>query len=631
MSTIERLHEAYEMTASQPLPDERREWIGLYLSNLEVVGSDIEPPAKPDAGEDLAFALLNRAAPWELRRLHANRAINSVKASLFAGLPTVRGVDMSVVSERAEALSAEFVGNVVTAAADYSKKFDFSAAQKSFQELLDPETKTPEDSTVAAVALFNIVQPYLVDRMLELDIYRPARMREQLAELGRDTTLLFRLSRSVSDLKKFVIEGETSVPDAEIADKLFDIGPIFVQMAQSFGTSPEDADDESRQFMARIGKLMQEGVAMPDAEQQQRLATGLPEGLELQTVFSSAKIAYIAETSAGDQRFATKILRPDARQALDDNVRVFQVMGDMVASYVDTHAAGTPLAEQAALVRQAFPFVLRAMRDEMLEEMDFINEARLQKAGAALLAGTDTLQVAAINDAYSDGEHITMELLPGQDIRDVPAHPGYLKGALALFLKGTRERFMHGDMHGRNVKAATDAPEGTLAVYDWGKSIEDMPRGFERDVVRFVASFVRAKPRAIARAHRRIQHPRYHQATQEEAEATARDAIDVAHQLVAVAESGNKLGLIERRKLFSKAVFSTFVFKMIIDHQSMMDTRYASYMRSTRSLAKDVIATELLKPAYPTRRAKAAVLIKSFLSAARMVYLPGSQKANADI
>ncbi len=635
MNATQPLYEAYRQTVQEggltPKdvldPAQRKEQVAEYLAHLQTASLEIEAPLEPAVVDDFAYAMLNREAPLEDRRLHANRAFDMAKKSAFEHVPSVRGLNMAAVSERADKLSLQAVDMVVEGASSYpAKTGNISEMRDQLANLLYPEKKTPEDKAVAATAMFNVLQPYLVDRVLELDIYDPAKLQEQVQELRQDVALMQRFHNSVSYLAEFTLTGKTTKSHAEIADKLFDIGPIFVQLGQSFTNAAEkDGKNPNSAFVGNIGKAMQEGVAMPDEAQKQTLAANLPEGLELDDVFSSAKIAYVAKTKAPEGEFVTKIKRPNSEQAIKDNERMLSLVTACVVAYIETHAGDTPMAQKLSFMKNSVPFALAVTRADMMEELDFANERRLQQRGGDVLAEHAGIIVPKVIEKYSDDNHITMQPVHGERIDRVPANRDYLKNAMVLLLKGRKEKLIHGDMHGGNVKAAVGQPEGTLVAYDWGLSVE-VPERFEANLVSFLASVATKNPQKMATAYRRIQNPKLNQVTQEEAEAVAQEAIDaMEEQRQLMAKTQPKMSATQRKMQEVNGVFRNFVGIMGMKHQGILDTRYTQFMRSSVSLAR-VMADELSKPEYAKRSYKASAILKSAAAAVKEVYLPRKKR-----
>jgi predicted unusual protein kinase regulating ubiquinone biosynthesis (AarF/ABC1/UbiB family) len=605
-------------------PDDRTRLIADYLLKLQSVGADIELPFEDRVSDSLAYALLNVEAPLADRREHANQALDMARGSILNRLPAIRGVDIAAVHERSEGMSLEVVENMMELASSYpTGTGEISVIRDQLASLLFPEDRKTEDQLVATFAMLRIVQPYMVDRLLHLDIFDIDSLPDQLLELRKDLALMQRLYRSVTHLVEFSLTGKTSKSDEEIADQLFDIGPVFVQLGQSFtSTAEKEGKGPSSTLMGRIGKALQEGVSMPTESQQDYLLERLPAGLELVDFFSSAKIAYVAHTTAEGADLVTKIKRPNSEQAVADSARMLSLMSGCIVSFVYAYSGERPIAKNISVMERAVPFALDVSGRDMMRELDFERERSMQYRGAAVFEGSPGIHIPRVVERYSDENHITMEPMPGVRIDAAPANRGHLKNAMVLLLKGRKDRFMHGDMHAGNVKASPDN-KGDLIVYDWGLSIE-IPEEFEANLIRFLFSIVSNRPKKIADAYLQIQSPRYNQVSHEEAEEVAREAIEAMLAQRASERKGDIDGYgsskASQKVKEVNAVFKNFIGIMGMKHQSILDTRYTQFIRSAVSL-KNIVSDELSKPEYDRRRHKSSELLKSMLAALWEVYV----------
>lgn len=621
MRTAAHVGEALRMTI--PAPGQLAEMTGseataAFLTNLHTVRAEVTQPEEPNIGDDLAFALLNPEAPMKQRRECADRAIQRSTTGVLERLPSWGEIDPARAADRATGISNEFVSSIMEAAASYPEPVNTKDLRRTFLELLKPD-KNAEDKLVSAVALSDIVRPYLVDRLVELDVYDLPRLREQLSAVQSDVSLVRGFIAATKHTIEFAADGKTELSEAEVANELFDIGPVFAQGAQLFTTAAAKAKDAGQAtFLSGVGRAMQEGVAMPSPAKLRELAQGLPEGLELVAPISSAKIAYVVETKAGEQNYATKIKRPGVETALDNNTRVFKVMSDMLISYVRAHITEGGLAEQLATAEHSLPLLLKVMDDELRGELDFRHEVEIQKRAAALYAGHAGIHIAGIAEEYSDDDHITMDKLPSRRIEDVPADEEYLKNLMIFFIQGWKGKLLHGDKHAGNIKAHAEEP-GAIVAYDWGKTIE-LPRGFTINLGRFLFALARRKPEAIAKAYVRIQSPEYTQVTEPRAVAVAEKAmqrVDRRQQ-----RAGAKQGLGQN----TNALLTSFLAAMARDQKSLLDARYLTTMRSTAAYST-IVKAELAKPAYENHKGRA--VIRSIMRAFKEVYFQKRHAANS--
>lgn len=624
-------HEALDQTLSEKElesrhitdPQLRHELAAEYTEHLREAFMVVEDPATDSVFENLSYAILNKEAPLDQRREYANHALDLFKAGVINRVPVHEGFDTRAVTERAEELSDQFVEGVIAFAEASSVPGD--ASKDGYKEkisFLFPENKTPEDQAVMALTLLDVMQPYLVDRVLEFDIYDPAHLREQLAEVQADCALMANFQRSAANFLEFASTGRRRKTDEEVADELFNIGPLFAQIGQSFSVKAEKTDDdlETQATVANIARAFQEGIAMPSPEQQAELEQGLPGGLRLEKVFSSAKIAYVAQVTSGDEGFATKIKRPGVEQALERNIRTFSVMVDILQRYLETHAGDSAKVEQYALIKDTLPYVFATLERDMLEEMDFEKERTLQIRGGEVLKRHEGIVVPGVTTELSDDNHITMDLVPSKRIEDLPANPDFLKNMMILVLEGRRSKFLHGDMHGGNIKALEDDPLGRLVAYDWGKSIE-LPKGFEKNVVSMMTAILRKDPERMATAFTKIQDPNSQHVPREEVIKAAQTALTEVFENESETKQrrmAQKSGA-GRRMQQASDVLTNFGFQMIKEHQGGLDVRYVTYMKSMVSLAA-IVKAELAKPEYTDKKYRNRALLTSAARALKEVY-----------
>lgn len=188
-----------------------------YIGNLQEAFAVAEDPATDSAVENLSHAIFNKEASLERRREYANHALDLFKSGVINHAPVYGGFNVQAVTERAEELSGQFVEGVIAFAEASSAPDDKSKdGYKEKISFLFPEHKTPEDQAVMALTLLDVMQPYLVDRLLELDVYDPPHLREQLAEIQADCALMANFQRSAANFLEFASTGRRRKSDEEI-------------------------------------------------------------------------------------------------------------------------------------------------------------------------------------------------------------------------------------------------------------------------------------------------------------------------------------------------------------------------------------------------------------------------------
>ena len=604
--------------------DNPEAYIQSYLQELESEFAGAEAPDGRSAADHLSYAIFNQSIPIEQRRDHANQAFDIAKTKVITSYGArVPDFDAQRVLQESDGYSTQFVEKMIALTDEQTSAN--GGGMESFRRnvsFMYPEEKTVETQAVTAVTLLGVLQPYLVERLLALDVYKPETLKQQILEIRNDCQLIANFSKSISAFLEFTATGKRSHSDAEIADQLFGVGPLFAQIGQSFSANAEKVDEspETSQLVGSIARAFQEGIAMPDSEQQAILAQELPEGLSLEEVFSSAKIAYVAKTKLGDEEYATKIKRPGVEDALAGNVRTFVLLTEVMQRYIETHSANSTLAKSYGLMKDSMPFVLGMLQRDMMEEMDLAREARMQKHGAGVLSRHGGIIVPEILDSHSDSSHITMEYIPSERIEALPANPKFIENAMILVLEGRRSKFLHGDMHAGNVKALGDDPLGRLVAYDWGKSIE-LPPEFEKNVVSLVLGAMTQNPKKIARAFEKVQDSHDQKIATGQVEEAAREAITEVVENISERKKlrQSKMSAMERRMQQTTDIITSFSIVMAKRYQTGLDVRYVNYMKSMTSLAT-IMQSELAKPEYANRRYKATALLRSAASAVRAVY-----------
>ncbi len=667
MSSRAALKEAFRQTGDTP-------WVrkpSVFLNNLKEISPGIPPPEDPNPVSDLAFAVLNREAPLEQRRLHANRALDNTKRSLLTSLPTLNGKDFSSVVDRARTISNKVVTETVQQAESFTRKPQIKGLGHELIQVLNPHKATKGDRAVAAYVMFDVFQPYLVDRLLEIDIYNPNEAEKQYQQIRRDTELVRHFYHSAGPSIQFAAEGKSDLPIDEVAERLFALGPIAAKIIQGMNVPANMTKSEEAKWVAQMGKMFQEGIVPPTEKELSEIQDGLPEGLVYTAPISSAAIAHVLKVKTPDgEALATKVKRPGIEQAITDDVEMFTVLSQILSRYAEEHTKGTPLAPLLERTKHAIPFLLKVNARDLRRELDFTKEASTQRQAGEIFARHPGIQVPKVNDQYSDTNHITMERVYGTAIEKLPAHPDHIKNLMVLALKLWKNRSVlgiHGDMHDMNIKGKGDG-KGSLVAYDWAKIVKLEP-GFLRNIEELVVATLRKNPRAIARAYSKIQDQEYYQATQDEISVVVEDILQTlpdkepeakpqgisgrikekakgaipvfiaaldANQ--SVPNSNYKTFLANAARIAAKETVKTKIKKqanktkllpvvvvtMGAQHQSTLDSDYKNLLETTLRIA-NVAGKELDKPEYQDKRYRRKVLRRSFLAAVKEVYFTKDQ------
>ncbi|MEK7070211.1 MAG: AarF/UbiB family protein, partial [Patescibacteria group bacterium] len=373
-------------------------------------------------------------------------------------------------------------------------------------------------------------------------------------------------------------------------------------------TSKMSATEQAEQ-VAQIAKGMQEGIMPPDSKQRQDIADALPDGLSYNGLISSASIAHVVETETpkGKKR-ATKVKRPNISEAIVDNEDTFNLVAKVYTRFIEKHIEGTSLGEKRQRIKEVLPFVLKTFSDDLRRELHFPSEIESQNRGYKIFKSHKGIHVPEIDDEYTDDEHITMEYLDGIRLEDLPAHADHLKNLFVVVLESWKSRFLHGDMHGGNVKGRGD---GTLVVYDWGKSVELTP-DFVKNMGKFLFAIVRKNPDAIAQTYVKIQSPNSSQISIDEARLIAQEVLSSIPEDTTM------------RKAFVDTTKDVAI-SMGIHHQSILDTNYATALQTAVRYGS-VISQELAKPEYQDKKFRRKALRQGVTGAIKEVYLSKKTK-----
>jgi predicted unusual protein kinase regulating ubiquinone biosynthesis (AarF/ABC1/UbiB family) len=609
MNSPRLLLETIDRTAHEP----RNEGEGTpdaFTRHLGDLALEHDRPEISVLADQLAAAatILNLAAPLHERApLVAAAVAAGRERALYGAAALGVKLDVDTVLERSSGASERLVESLVNVATAYpnppSKTGD---AKRALFEVLG-NTETREDRAVRALVVSDLIAPYVINRVLELDPRQPTKFASQVASVRTDAQNMLSLHHALAPTIDLALHGpeKSNYTQTEIAEKIFSIGPVHAKLGQSLaGLAGKAGDPELAALIEGIGSSLQEGIAPPDVVQQKRIEAELPEGLTYHNVISSASVAHIVETSTPEgEHLATKVLRPNITEAIDRNLDTYRILTDILGDYIEAHAGDSAFYTQVKTIRAALPFLLDVTATDIRRELELPDELTAQKHAREVFKDMPRITVPEPLDQYSDKDHITMRILEGQKIKDLPANPARLQNLMAFGLQALRKRFWHSNPHPGNLKSTEN---GDLSVYDWAEPIELSPR-FVANFGRFVFALSRQKPHAIARAYMRIQSPDHNQATSEQAET-------VAHNLIQSLDGAKASRSLRKNKLIQG-----FVMAMGLTEQSTIDVRYKRLMTSAVEFAA-VVKSELDKPLYHDRVYRGKVIAQSAFRAIKDVY-----------
>ncbi|MGF7228935.1 MAG: AarF/UbiB family protein [Candidatus Saccharibacteria bacterium] len=595
MNTREYLRTSVIETLDDPLAPETG-YTAVFRENLQAYSADITLPVDAAPVDALGYALLNQDAPLGDRQEAARQAIDGTRDRII-GCASVLGVlDKDLVARKSNELSTTIIGQTADLALSYPAKGSTEELLATITEIIDMTAVEPSDNVaVVACVTLDILKPYIAKRLTEVDIYDGPATVERLAEMQADTLLMQRLYGSVAKAVEFSLKGDSDISTDEIAERLFTMGPIFVKMGQSLTGIAKKSPGPRAPFVMQIGRSLQEGIALPQEDQQAEIAATLPPELAFDSVISSASIAHVLQVhDAQGAVFASKVKRSNIEQSLTDNVRAYTVASDIVKEYLTAHAGDSALAGELARMQTILPFLLEVIRRDVYGELDFDRERRMQSRAHQATADLPGVHVPATFQELSDEGRIVMELVPGTRIEDAPAHPGHLKNLARMAGTLWKKGLIHGDMHAGNIKAAPDG-SGDVVVYDWGRTIERSPR-MMRNLGSFLLAAARKKPEAIAKAYVAIQSPNHEQVSVKDATIVAKDTVDAFY----LQQSTKKRSRLQKINYETNAIMQSFLITLGIRHQTAMNADYLALMKSSAALGT-IVGDELSKPYYGQR------------------------------
>ena len=563
--------------------------------------SSLEPPelSEDHPINNLAFAILVKEADYSLRYKQLEHALDLYKRKTIEAGTRFADVDSGGVVSEAAKISTSFVLGVEEVSRVYPSKSQHShTLQEQLFQILLPDKKSTHEQLVSALVLYELFEPFLIVKLLELDVKNPSLFREQIASLAASAQLLQGFYNSIAHALSYTVTGEASIGTDEIINRLFDLGPLFVKMMQVFqGSGLVKAGTASRQeLLEEVGTHFQEGIRPATEEEQETIAANLPPGLEYADQISSASVAHVVKTrSASGVDLATKVLRPNIRETIDDNTRLYNLLSEILIAFVQAHAEEGTLASQLPRWKKAIPFFLEFVQSGIIEELDLTSELASQQRAYHLFNEIEGVRVPQPYRQHSDAHHLSMEVVMGRRISELPANPKIIRSMIRLVVSMWKNRFWHGDMHQGNVKVDET---GNLVLYDWGKTIDIKP-GLLNPVKRLISGIIRGDARIIATAYCQAQDSKYTQITYEQALSAAHDVLQ---------ENGKQDKRAASRLPYLTQTLQTLLVTIGLRYQSTINASYLTFIRSSLELYL-LAKSELNKPEYKGWRNKVRCIL----------------------
>jgi ubiquinone biosynthesis protein len=243
---------------------------------------------------------------------------------------------------------------------------------------------------------------------------------------------------------------------------LEELGPAFIKFGQILSMRP---DVLPHPLILELRKLQDAVTPIPFAEIRPVLTAELPG--ELTEIFSefdetpvaSASLAqvYFARLRADGRVVAVKVQRPNSARLVQTDLNF--------AGWL----AGQVHQRSTALQPYDLPAVVEELRQSVLRELDFRNEARNQEYFNAVNPYAGVFAPAVVDELTSE-RVLVMERVIGAPVGSQPLAPEQARelaaqGARSLMHQVLIAGFFHADPHSGNVFVAAD---GRLCFLDWG-------------------------------------------------------------------------------------------------------------------------------------------------------------------
>lgn len=274
------------------------------------------------------------------------------------------------------------------------------------------------------------------------------------------------------------------------------LGPIFVKFGQALSTRPDVLPDD---IVLELSKL-QDNVPPFSSDEVVKIlhkAYGRPvhevfEEFDIEAL-ASASIAQVhAAKLVTGENVVVKILRPNIRKVIENDLRLLMAMADWIDKYIP-HGKRLKPKE-----------IVDEFRHNLLDELDLNREAA---NAAQLRRNFNQSPLLYIPEVYWDYIHenvLVIERIDGipvNDVEQLKAHGVHFKklaerGLEIFFTQVFRDCFFHADMHPGNIFVSKKHPEnpqyicidfgiiGTLTESDKYYLAENLLAFFHRDYLK---------------------------------------------------------------------------------------------------------------------------------------------------
>jgi ubiquinone biosynthesis protein len=239
------------------------------------------------------------------------------------------------------------------------------------------------------------------------------------------------------------------------------LGPVYIKFGQMLSTRRDLLSPE----IASELKVLQDKVPPFDSEQAQeiiKVALGIESLDEIFDEFdpqplASASVAQVhtARLREEDQEVVIKVLRPNIKQTIEDDVDILSSVAKVVQRWIPDGKRLRPVE------------VVREYRRTILDELDLLREAANGIQIRRNFENSKALYVPHFYSEYCTKQVIVLERIYGIPVSDVEALAAQNtnfkllaeRGVELFFTQVFRDSFFHADMHPGNIFVSREHPE----------------------------------------------------------------------------------------------------------------------------------------------------------------------------
>lgn len=243
---------------------------------------------------------------------------------------------------------------------------------------------------------------------------------------------------------------------------LEELGPTFVKAGQLMSMRP---DALPHALIFELRKLQNNVRPLPFTEMRPVLFEELPVAPSIafatfnENPIASASLAQVYFATLPDGReVAVKIQRPDLLKTVQADLDLLSWFAAQLHQRIE------------GLQPYNLPSVVDEVKENILRELDFRNEARNQRYFNALNPNPDRVYAPEVIEELSGEYILVMERITGVTVSEARLAPAEAKriaanGAASLIHQVLIAGFFHADPHAGNVLVT---PDGRLCFLDWG-------------------------------------------------------------------------------------------------------------------------------------------------------------------